>query len=36
MYVRKEIVHNRHVVTSLENKGAIFVNETDAVPEAPS
>ncbi len=33
VYVRKEIVHNRHVVTSLENKGAIFVNETDAVPE---
>jgi 4-hydroxy-3-methylbut-2-enyl diphosphate reductase len=33
VYVRKEIVHNRHVVTSLENRGAIFVDETDAVPE---
>jgi len=33
VYVRKEIVHNRHVVSSLEAKGAIFVDETDAVPE---
>ncbi len=33
VYVRKEIVHNRHVVTSLEARGAIFVNETDDVPE---
>lgn len=33
VYVRKEIVHNRHVVASLERRGAIFVNETDAVPE---
>ncbi|MBT0770466.1 4-hydroxy-3-methylbut-2-enyl diphosphate reductase [Kineosporia sp. J2-2] len=33
VYVRKEIVHNRHVVTSLQNKGAIFVGETDDVPE---
>ena len=33
IYVRKEIVHNRHVVTSLQDKGAIFVEETDAVPE---
>jgi 4-hydroxy-3-methylbut-2-enyl diphosphate reductase len=33
VYVRKEIVHNRHVVRSLEQRGAIFVDETDAVPE---
>jgi 4-hydroxy-3-methylbut-2-enyl diphosphate reductase len=33
VYVRKQIVHNIHVVTSLEAKGAIFVDETDAVPE---
>jgi 4-hydroxy-3-methylbut-2-enyl diphosphate reductase len=33
VYVRKEIVHNRHVVRSLEARGAIFVDETDAVPE---
>jgi 4-hydroxy-3-methylbut-2-enyl diphosphate reductase len=33
IYVRKEIVHNKFVVTSLEAKGAIFVNETDEVPE---
>ena len=33
VYVRKQIVHNLHVVASLEAKGAIFVNETDEVPE---
>ncbi len=33
VYVRKEIVHNRHVVSSLQDKGAVFVDETDAVPE---
>ena len=33
IYVRKEIVHNKFVVSSLEAKGAIFVNETDEVPE---
>lgn len=33
VYVRKQIVHNRHVVSSLEEKGAIFVDETDEVPE---
>ena len=32
VYVRKEIVHNRHVVEDLEAKGAIFVEETDEVP----
>jgi 4-hydroxy-3-methylbut-2-enyl diphosphate reductase len=32
VYVRKQIVHNIHVVTSLEAKGAIFVDETDEVP----
>ena len=33
VYVRKQIVHNVHVVTSLEAKGAIFVDETDEVQE---
>ncbi len=33
VYVRKQIVHNVHVVASLEAKGAIFVDETSEVPE---
>jgi 4-hydroxy-3-methylbut-2-en-1-yl diphosphate reductase len=33
VYVRKQIVHNTHVVRSLEERGAIFVEETDEVPE---
>lgn len=33
VYVRKEIVHNKHVVRSLEKRGAIFVDEVDEVPE---
>ena len=33
IYVRKQIVHNKHVVSTLERKGAIFVEETDEVPE---
>ena len=33
IYVRKEIVHNKYVVTELEAKGAIFVDQTDEVPE---
>jgi 4-hydroxy-3-methylbut-2-enyl diphosphate reductase len=33
IYVRKEIVHNKYVVTELQAMGAIFVNETDEVPE---
>ena len=33
VYVRKEIVHNQHVVRTLEERGAIFVDETDEVPE---
>ena len=33
VYVRKEIVHNRHVVETLTERGAIFVGETDEVPE---
>ncbi|WP_246846988.1 MULTISPECIES: 4-hydroxy-3-methylbut-2-enyl diphosphate reductase [unclassified Corynebacterium] len=33
VYVRKEIVHNRYVVDTLAERGAIFVNETDEVPE---
>lgn len=32
IYVRKEIVHNRHVVDELRSVGAIFVNELDEVP----
>ena len=32
VYVRKEIVHNKHVVSTLEKRGAIFVNEVDEVP----
>jgi 4-hydroxy-3-methylbut-2-enyl diphosphate reductase len=33
VYVRKQIVHNKHVVSSLEKRGAIFVEEVDEVPE---
>ena len=33
VYVRKQIVHNKHVVATLEAKGAIFVEEVDEVPE---
>ena len=33
VYVRKQIVHNKHVVATLERRGAIFVEETDEVPE---
>ncbi len=33
VYVRHEIVHNRHVVETLAKAGAIFVDETDQVPE---
>jgi len=33
VYVRKQIVHNVHVVRDLERLGAIFVDEVDAVPE---
>lgn len=32
LYVRKEIVHNKHVVESFEDQGVIFVDETDEVP----
>src|SRR5512146_1483434 len=32
IYVRKEIVHNRHVVEDLRAKGAIFVDEIEEVP----
>lgn len=34
IYVRHEIVHNRHVVEDLERKGAVFVAELDEVPDA--
>ena len=33
VYVRKEIVHNRYVVDSLSSRGAVFVDQTDEVPE---
>jgi len=33
VYVRKEIVHNKFVVETLSERGAIFVSETDEVPE---
>ena len=33
IYVRKQIVHNKHVVATLEARGAIFVEENDEVPE---
>jgi 4-hydroxy-3-methylbut-2-en-1-yl diphosphate reductase len=32
VYVRKQIVHNRHVVETLQDRGAIFVEEADEVP----
>ncbi len=34
VYVRRQIVHNAHVVQDLEAKGAIFVTELDEVPDA--
>jgi 4-hydroxy-3-methylbut-2-en-1-yl diphosphate reductase len=33
VYVRKQIVHNKHVVETLEKRGAVFVEETAEVPE---
>jgi 4-hydroxy-3-methylbut-2-enyl diphosphate reductase len=33
IYVRKEIVHNKHVVQTLREAGVVFVDETDEVPE---
>src|SRR5690242_21476876 len=33
VYVRKEIVHNKHVVSTLQARGAVFVAENDEVPE---
>jgi 4-hydroxy-3-methylbut-2-enyl diphosphate reductase len=32
IYVRHEIVHNKHVVEDLRSKGAVFVEELDEVP----
>jgi 4-hydroxy-3-methylbut-2-enyl diphosphate reductase len=32
VYVRKQIVHNRHVVETLQDRGVIFVDEADEVP----
>ena len=33
VYVRKEIVHNRHVVETLHKQGAVFVDELNEVPD---
>jgi 4-hydroxy-3-methylbut-2-enyl diphosphate reductase len=33
VYVRKQIVHNKHVVATLERRGAVFVDEASEVPE---
>jgi 4-hydroxy-3-methylbut-2-enyl diphosphate reductase len=33
VYVRRQVVHNAHVVRDLTNRGAVFVNEVDEVPE---
>src|SRR5438067_3161240 len=33
VYVRKQIVHNKHVVADLESRGAVFVEELGEVPE---
>jgi 4-hydroxy-3-methylbut-2-enyl diphosphate reductase len=33
VYVRKQIVHNKYVVASLEKRGAVFVEETEEVPQ---
>lgn len=33
VYVRKQIVHNKHVVADLSRRGAVFVDELDAVPD---
>ncbi len=33
IYVRKEIVHNKHVIETLASKGALFVEEIDEIPE---
>jgi 4-hydroxy-3-methylbut-2-enyl diphosphate reductase len=35
IYVRHEVVHNRHVVDGLKAKGAVFVEELDEVPDLP-
>src|SRR5205085_9567975 len=33
VYVRKEIIHNRYVVDELRDRGAVFVEELDEVPD---
>jgi 4-hydroxy-3-methylbut-2-en-1-yl diphosphate reductase len=33
VYVRKEIVHNKHVVGELEKRGAVFVDSEEEIPE---
>lgn len=34
VYVRRQIVHNRHVVEDLSNRGAVFVDELDQIPDS--
>ena len=34
VYVRRQIVHNRHVVEELASQGAVFVEELDEIPDA--
>ena len=36
VYVRKQIVHNKHVVAGLAARGAVFVQELDEIPDAPA
>ena len=36
IYVRHEVVHNTFVVNGLKQKGAIFVDELDEVPDDPT
>ena len=33
VYVKHEVVHNKHVVEDLKNRGAIFVDEIDEIPD---
>ena len=33
VYVKHEVVHNKHVVEDLKNRGAVFVEESDEIPD---
>ena len=33
VYVKHEVVHNKHVVEDLKNRGAVFVEEIDEIPD---